>query len=70
MSPRSTVTTTSTTTSGRRRRGTEDELEFCYKAISNNPNLRAVREVSSEVVSQLYAFAWRRASALVKRLGR
>ena len=45
-------------------------MEFCYKAISKNPNLRAVREVSNEVVSQVYAFAWRRASALVKRLGR
>ena len=62
--------TSSTTTSGIRRRGTEDELEFCYKAISNNHNLRAVREVSNEVVSQVYAFARRRASALVKRLGR
>ena len=45
-------------------------MEFCNNAISNNPNLRAVREVSNEVVSQVYAFAWRRASALVKRLGR
>ena len=45
-------------------------MEFCYKAIPNNPNLRAVREVSNEVVSQVYAFAWCRASALVKRLGR
>jgi len=39
---------------------TEDELEFCYKAISNNPNLRAVRDVSNEVVRKVAAGAIKR----------